>query len=599
MLKPMPEPEKFLHMLEANQDLAYDVETNGLKWQTCYICGYSLSDGEYAYYVPVRHGGGVNIGNVEAFEKEVAVRIKKRTKKLIGHNIKFDKHFSQNHGIDLGTNITDTMILEALLDENKFSYSLENVCKGYDITQKKSSEIKEYISEKFNVPKKEAMGHYHRLAGDDKMACEYARTDTLATYQLFKKQERELYAQELDVIVGVENRLISVLQKMERRGIMIDLQDVKLLKDEVEELQLEAYRNLPMTEDLQIINVQSNKDLKAYFEYLNIQDWPITDKGNPSFNKAYLKTLDEGEVILNARKLDTFMNMFLEPLNSYVYDSILHTNFNQTAGEFGGTKSGRLSSYAPNMQQIPKRDEFIGYKFRKIFKPRPGFVMVEFDYSQAEPRLFSHYSKEPILIEGYNKTPFIDMHAIASQYMGIDRNEAKSLNLGMMYVMGSTKLAIQLGITTDEAKQIVKKWYKTFVRVGGFTKAAQKRAEERGYVKTILGRRARFKDIRFTYRAANRIIQGGCADILKWKLVELDRVITQTGNEENIHMVLNIHDSVVLEIREDKLELIGEVKEVLERVKCEPFNLSVPFVAEYKAIGKNWAEATYGHKLSL
>ena len=437
------------------------------------------------------------------------------------------------------------------------------------------------------------MAYFHKLAGNDEIGVEYAKGDTISTYQLYKKQERDLYAEQLDVVVGLENELTYVLRKMESRGIKIDLDAVNILKEEIDELLIEAYKNIPLTEDLETINVKSNKDLQKYFEYLNITDWPVTEKGNPSFNGNYLKGLEEGEAILHARKLDHFKNSFLDPLNDYIFNGRIYTNFNQTTGEFGGTKTGRLSSFGPNMQQIPKRDEYIGRKYRKIFIADEGFSLIEFDYSQAEPRLFSHYSREPILIDGYNSTPFIDMHSVAAEMMNIDRKKAKNLNLGMMYAMGSLKLALSLGVTVEEAKTIIRRWYKTFPRVGVFTKSASERAEQRGYVKTILGRRARFNDLRFSYKAANRIVQGGSADILKWKIVELNRWIENNNYDNVVHILLNIHDSLVLQIRDDYLHLTSEIKELLERVQCPPFNLIVPFVAEHMAIGKNWSVATY------
>lgn len=608
MLNKCDDATKFLYMLSTDIDLAFDIESNGLNWKKCFVCGYSISDGRDAVYVPVRHEPGGNINNTDEFEKTINNTIKKRTKKLIMHNGKFDMHFCQNHGISLGKNLSDTMIRGALLDENKFSYSLKNLCKGYKIAQK--DDINDYIAEKFNVPKKNAMGHFWRLHGQDEKAVHYAAQDTLATYQLWEAQARDLYAQQMDVILSIEEELIYVLQKMERQGVKIDQAEADSLKEEIEALQVEAYQNIPLTEDLEIVNVKSNKDLQKYFEFLGIEDWPVTEKGNPSFTKNYLKGFEEGEQIMHARKLDHFMNSFIDPLAEHIHNGRVYTNFNQTAGEFGGTRTGRLSSYGPNMQQIPKRDKMIGPKYRKIFIPDEEFLLIEFDYSQMEPRLFTHYSNEPILLDGYNQTPFIDMHDIACQYMGLyeqygtddsgrdsARSFAKNLNLGMMYAMGALKLAIALGCTEDEAKSIRNRWYRTFVKVREFTKAAAERAEQRNYVKTILGRRCHITDPRFSYKAANRIVQGGCSDILKWKLVQINRWIEKNDLDDVCKMLLTIHDSILFEIHKSRLDLIPVIKELLERIQCAPFNLKVPFVAEYKCVGSNWGIATYGESI--
>ena len=299
-------------------------------------------------------------------------------------------------------------------------------------------------------------------------------------------------------------------------------------------------------------------------------------------------------MLLQAKAVDHFKNSFVDPIDEFIYNGVIYTNFNQTQGEYGtGTKTGRLSCTSPNMQQVPKRDKQLGRIFRKLFVARPGFTFVELDYSQAEPRLFSHYSDEKILLDGYNTSPAIDMHDIAAKYMNITRSKAKNLNLGLQYTMGIAKLAKQLHISEDEARSMYYRWKQTFPNVSKFTKLASQVAEQRGYVKTILGRRARFPDPRWSYRAANRIVQGGSADILKYAMVKLDDWIVLTNQEDNIRMLLNIHDAILFEIRDEILEKsIVDIKRIMEDVQRPPFNLKVPFVADYKT-GKTWAEATY------
>ncbi len=192
------------------------------------------------------------------------------------------------------------------------------------------------------------------------------------------------------------------------------------------------------------------------------------------------------------------------------------------------------------------------------------------------------------------------MHQLAAELMGISRDLAKSLNLGIMYTMGPRKLSVKLGITYDEARAILDQWMNTFPLVSnyskqnpGFTQRAQKRAQDNGYVKTILGRRSRFPDPEFAYRAANRIIQGSSADILKYKLVEIDRYLVANNLEDVCRMLLTIHDSIVFEIHQDHKQLINIIKNILERVQVPPFNLRVPMTVDYK-MGENWATATYG-----
>ncbi len=594
--------ENFLNLLRKDIPLAYDVETNGLKWQTMFVCGYSISDGVDAFYVPVRHGGGGNIDNPEKFEEEVAKIINERTSFLITHNGKFDSHFSLNHGIELGNKIQDTMIAAALLDEYARSYSLKNVAGKYPlIPQKKDTELYKHLADKFNVaPKASSMGEYWRLAGDDPIGAEYARFDTLTTWHLHNEQKKELYEQRLEYIYALENKLLHVLRKMERRGIYVNPRQLDIAKARVEELRFEYYGKIPINDDLTPMNVRSNKDLEAYFKMHELTDWDYTapttrhPNGQPSFNKLFLGQSEEGKILLQARGLDHFANSFVEPAQNYIYKDRMYTNFNQTLSEFGGTKSGRLSSNNPNMQQVPKRDKFLGSIFRRIFEAEKNYTFVEFDYSQCEPRLFAHYSGEPVLLEGYNATPPIDMHSVAANYMNISRGVAKNLNLGLQYTMGIAKLAVQLGIPEDDARQMYYRWKRTFPKVSEFTKLAENVATQRGYVKTILGRRARFPDARWSYRAANRIVQGGSADILKYKIVEIDDYIARNNLEDKVKMILNIHDAILFEIADDILEeQIKAIEKIMTSVNNEPFNLKLPFTVDYHK-GKNWSEASYG-----
>jgi DNA polymerase-1 len=593
----MSKEEKFLRMLDSPVPLGYDVETNGLQWQKCNVCGYSLSDGVDSVYVPTRHEGGGNISQPENFELAINEKIKLRKQPLVGWNLKFDTHMSANHNVDIPNTAIDAMVMEALLNEFRGSYALESIAKHYpDVPNKKGKELYIHIAEKFGCkPDRNSMGLYYRLAGDDPIADDYARGDTLTTIGIYNHQKRELAAQDLDVVAHVETKLNKVLQKMERRGFKIDLEALDTLKTNIASERYEAYCQIPLKENLEPTNIRSNKDLQEYFSLHGITDWPMTEKGNPSFVTSFLKDNPAGEAILNARKLDHFENSFLTPINNYIHGDRIYTNFNQTMSEIGGTKSGRLSSSRYNAHQVPKRDKYLGKLFRKIFLADEGYTVIEFDYSQCEPRLYAQYSGEPTLVNGYNATPFVDMHSIAAEYMSIDRGRAKNINLGLLYVMGITKLSSSLGISYDEAKRISQLWHRTFPNVSGFTKKAAQRAEQRGYVKTILGRRARFPDPRYSYKAANRIIQGGSADILKYKMVQIDDYIMANGLEDEIHMLLNIHDALVFQIRDEKLEIHSKkIAEILEDVQSQPFNLNVPFVADCPHSGKNWGFATYG-----
>lgn len=597
---------KFFNIIAGSpKGFGYDVEGTGLVWQKNVVVGYSVSNGQDAMYIPVRHTGGGNIRYVDQFEKLLAQKIDQHPGKIIGHHLKFDSHFSENHGIKLGDKLQDTMTREALINEHRFSYTLEACTKLYPhIRQKHGQELYEHIAQLTGCkPNRSAMANFHFLSGDDVLANEYAEIDTVSVVQMAAEQDKAIYEQNLEVVEDLEQRLTYVLQKMERRGIRVDLQEYNIVKDKVNDLSDHAQAMLPLKDDLGPINVRSGKDLQEYFEMCEIDDWPITEKGNPSFGKDYLETHTEGMLIIEARKYAHLTSGFIDPFMGYVYNERIHTTFNQTRNEYGkGVGYGRLSCNGPNLQQVPKRDKFLGKIYRTIFVPDPNYIFVEYDHSQAEPRLYAHYSGEPVLVQGYSQVPFVDMHTIASELMGLTarlgpeegRKIAKNLNLGILYTMGAEKLSKKLKIPYNEAKGIIRQWYSIFRSVSGFTRLATDRAVERGYVHTILGRRARFPDERWAYRAANRVIQGSAADILKYKLVEIDRWIMKNGLEDYVHMLVNIHDAILFQIHKDyQDEIIPKLKEIFIAVQKPPFNLKVPFDAEYHW-GDNWSEASYG-----
>lgn len=586
-------------MVRGAKLLAYDTETEGLDWKRHSVCGYVFSDDTEDLYIPVRHKRGGNILYPEAFEAELAKAMQESQAKFIGHNLKFDIHMGLNHGVKLppDTLHVDTALTEALLDENRWGYGLANVAEGYDVQAKKGKELYQHLSNEFDIPaNSKSMGHFHRLAGDDIIGVEYAKGDGRTTYELWGKQEPLIVEQELTAVHDMEMALQFVLVDMERRGLKVQEEEIDntviLIQSE-----LELIRATLPNEDM---NVKGRNDLQDYFRYHDISDWPITAAGNPSFAGSWLSTHKAGEAIIKIRKLEHFYSNFIEPLiTTHNYNGSVHPNFNQTRSDNYGTTSGRLSSNDPNAQQAPKRDIYIGSLFRNLFAARPGYILIEPDYSQCEPRLYANYSKEAKLIAGYSATPNIDMHQIAVEMLGVERDQAKQINLAILYMMGAEKLARSLAIPIEQAYIIMRKWYNMFPAVTNWRKRATLVAEQRGFVRTILGRRRRFPDSRFAYKAANAVIQGGSADIMKYKMVQCWNYI-QTLPPGTIYMLLTIHDALLFEVRDDAdgRAAFKECCRIMEDVASPPFNLVVPFKVDFKPGGHTWCEASYGKTLT-
>jgi DNA polymerase-1 len=594
-----PNPEAFLRIVRDAKLFAYDVETTGLDWKRNSVIGYSVSNGSASFYVPVRHTGGGNICNATDFEQALSRTLGGAIGTVIGHNLKFDVLFSLNHGVDLRPlNLVCTMVTQALIDEHTSRFSLGALAKSYGVTPKIEQELYNYISLMRGCkPDRKAMGHYHEMPGNDPMVAEYAAGDTKSTYELHIEQLKRVDEQSLGIVYALENRLTRVLVDMEVRGISVDRPRVKEILEHVTSY-IVHQRMDKLLCDFEL-NTRSSRDMASYFKMYDIEDWPLTDKGNPSFTSSYLETTELGQKLISIKNHETFLNTFLKPfVQHHVFKpgdgtAAVHTSFNQVKTDDFGTVTGRLSSNNPNMQQVPKRNKEIGRLFRSMFVARPGYLLAEMDYSQCEPRLYAHYSNEARLVDGYRASPFIDMHSIVSAMLGVDRDHAKVLNLAILYLMGQSKLARALGISEEEAQRLWFGWYKLFPSVSSWRKRAIAVAEDRGYVRTILGRRRRFPDTRGAYKAPNAIIQGGSADILKFKMCEIGEYVR--SSPVDLHMLLNIHDSIVFEVEDtpEGVAAISECKRIMEDVNGPPFSLTVPFVADLK-MGKDWAEATYG-----
>jgi DNA polymerase-1 len=343
-------------------------------------------------------------------------------------------------------------------------------------------------------------------------------------------------------------------------------------------------------------NVRGRKDVPAAFDAIGVTDYPRTALGNPSFTEAWLEKHELGRDIITVRKLTNLQNSFIQPLlDTHIHTfeghalGSVHCNFNQLRADEYGTITGRLSCNEPNMQQVPKRDKLLAPIFRQIFVPRPGMVWSQNDYSQQEYRIFAMYSGSELLIDGYKGD--LDMHQVVANELKVERDPtAKRLNLGMLYWMGSELLAEELGITVERAAEI-RSWYDDkFPDVKAFLKKAQKAAQHRGWVQTILGRRARIPDRNKSYQASSRVIQGTCADLTKLKMVEVDEFLhRESGGKAGV--TLQIHDELDWEVsHDDPHHLDTEARRIMS--DFSKFPIPVPMKVD-SHVANDWGRASF------
>ena len=613
-------PHDLPDLTEAKR-IAIDVETrdpnikaNGPGWATGdgEVVGYAIATDTWSGYIPIRHNGG---GNLD--EKIVNRWLKKVFEcpaDKIMHNAQYDAGWIRRMGFDLKGKIFDTMLIGSLLDENRFSYSLNALAFDY-LDKTKSEKLLNEAAQAFGLdPKSEMYKMPAMFVGP------YAEADAEITLELFNFFQSKIITEGVSDIVDLETRLLPCLIDMTWRGVRVDLDKAERLRDELlkrEKGVLHSIRKLTGM-DVEIWAAQS---IAKAFEKLELS-YPRTEKDAPSFTKSYLSdhVHELPKLIVEARNLNktsgTFINTILKHCRS---DGRIHSHINQIRSDDGGTVSGRISMNNPNLQQIPARDPELGPMIRGLFLPEEGDQWAAIDFSQQEPRILVHYAhvfgqnrNSPLrgaeeFVTMYNSDPKTDFHTMVAEMAQIPRKQAKTINLGMMYGMGVNKLADQLGIEADEARDIIKQYHSRVPFVKGLMNGVMNRLNEKdskGELRSLLGRKCRFplwepdgfemnKALPFedavktygdtvrlkrayTYKALNRLIQASAADMTKKAMVDL---------YESGHLpLIQIHDEIAMSVK-----TVADAKNIA-KIMENALPLSVPNLCDVE-VGPSWGSA--------
>ena len=604
MLTPDTLTEIFNRLKYASH-VVYDVETSGLEWTRCAPVGHVLTFGPApsdTFYVPVRHAAGGNIpgaapltdkygwdGKPSRFEEALLVLMNRPGLTVTGHHLNFDLKFLWRLGVrEFDARFEDTMVNAALIDELQPKFSLSYCAENAGVQGKKGDMIIAHIRQKFPEATSDEMGHFWRLAGDDPAAVEYAEGDGATTWQLRTWQMRQIHAQELERVHDIESRLIPVLIRMSCEGIEIDEERLHELDVGVQ-AKLEAYKARFPDE----FNVKSPLDVEKWCRDHGATDWPLTPKkGRPSFPEKWLVTHECGRQIVEVRKFQTLMSTFIAPMrDTHKVNGRVHADFHQLRNDEYGTVTGRLSCSGPNLQQVPKHNEELGRLFRAVFVPGEGMIWGSADYSQCEPRLLAIYSRCKVLLDDYRHNPKADSHTAVAEASGLPRHNAKQMNMSLINGAGINLMVNKFGLERSFAEQVWNKYFAACPEIGEFRKTASHIMRQNGYVNTLLGRRCRLKSPDKDYVAVNRILQGGNADIIKWKLVQLDTFLRSEGRP--VHIMGNIHDSIDYRFTEEARPVYEQCLRWMEDFSFGPFRLDVPMRVD-AGEGPNWAIATYG-----
>ena len=607
-------PPENIPNLEAATEIAIDLETHdpnlkttGAGWATKKgkVIGVALAVDGWQGYFPLAHPGGGNFDE-KVFKRQLQKILDLPCDKIF-HNAIYDVGWLSAMGLEVSGRICDTMIAAPLIDENRRNYSLKEIAQEY-IGETKSEAGLYEAAKDFGVDAKAEM---HLLPA--MYVGPYAEQDAAVTLKLWHVLKVELIKQELTSVFNLETELLPILFHMKRKGVRVDIEKAERVKAEFKAGEKKILESLYKKCGFEV-EILAPLSIAKAFDKLSIS-YNRTPTGLPSFDKNFLSTHSHpfAKQIVEAREINKAYTTFIDSILKHSHKGRIHADVNQLRSDTGGTISGRLSMQNPNLQQIPARNPKISPKIRSLFIPDEGEKWGIFDYSQQEPRLLVHYGAiisdrielEGVapLVDGYTNED-IDFHQAVANMANIDRKQDKTINLGMMYGMGKGKLMSELGLDKDDIDTVFRQYHSTVPFVKELTDKTMRRAGEKGYIRTILGRKCRFHlwepnhfgvhkalpqaqaEVEYggmnkikrawTYKALNRLIQGSAADQTKMAMVKLYR--------EGFLPLIQVHDELDMSFssEEEKKKIIEIMEHALE--------LRVPSKVDAE-IGPSWGEA--------
>ncbi len=593
--------KKWLKDIEKAGIVAFDLETSSLDSMQAQVIGISFAcQANSAAYVPIGHTEESLIDENKPIDGQLDLQkvldlvipvINNPKIELIGQHFKYDMNVLSNYGIEI-TNLTHDSLMESYVLDTNGRHDMDTLAMKY---------LGEQTTKYEDVCGKGAKQIPFSRVDIDK-ATHYAAEDADVTLKLHLtlKEELKKFAGQQKVYDEIEMPLVNILAKIEQTGVLVDSQKLKEQSNElgkkITEFEQKAYQLVGRE-----FNLNSPKQLQEIlFEEQGIPVIKKTPTGKPSTSEDVLQELAQEhelpKVIIENRSLSKLKSTYTDklPLEINPKTGRIHTSYHQAV-----TTTGRLSSSNPNLQNIPIRTAE-GRKIRQAFIAEEGFKVMAADYSQIELRIMAHLSQDDNLLDSFAKNQ--DVHSrTASQVFEVaidevssdQRRAAKAINFGLMYGMSAFGLAKQLNVTRKEAADYMNRYFEQYPKVAEFMKTIKAQAKENAYVDTLFGRRLYFPEIKNrngriragAERAAiNAPMQGTAADIIKKAMLS---VYAEIKDNADIRMIMQVHDELVFEVREEKLEeLAALVKELMENA----VKLDIPLKVD-TGVGDNWDEA--------
>ena len=600
-------PEEFPDLRQADT-IAIDLETHDPDLKSMgsgsvtgkgKVVGIAVAVDGYSGYFPFDHEGGGNLEKSKVIQWFTDICQSPSDK--IFHNAMYDVCWIRSMGIKINGNIYDTMIAASLVNENRFRYDLNSLGWDYVGKGKNETELKAAANEWGVDPKADMWKLPSMYVGN------YAERDAELTLSLWKVLQKELSDQDLGAIFELETDLFPCLVDMRFLGVKVDVSRAHELK-----------RQLTLQEEMLLHKIKKDtgidtqiwaaRSIAKVFEKLNLPFERTAKTQAPSFTKNFLSSHEHPlvKMIAEAREINKAHTTFIDTIIRYEHCGRIHADINQIRSDNGGTVTGRFSYSNPNLQQIPARNKDLGPLIRSLFLPESDCEWGCFDYNQQEPRLVVHYASldqdaSVFNVQNAYKEGDADFHTIVAKMADIPRNQAKTINLGLFYGMGKAKLQAELGVSKEKAEELFSIYHNRVPFVKTLMKGVSNRAQQRGQIRTLLGRLCRFHlwepnsfgmhkalpfeqavqehgpGIRraYTYKALNKLIQGSAADMTKKSMLELYK--------EGIVPHIQIHDELDISVESDK-----QAKQITE-IMQSAVDLEIPNKVDYES-GKNWGD---------
>ena len=595
--------------LREYKEIAIDLETNDPDLKSLgsgnvinkgHIAGVAVAVEGWQGYYPIHHEQGGNM-DPKLVLKWLQDVLNQQDTTFIFHNAMYDVCWLRSAGLTIKGPIVDTMIAASLIDENRLSYQLNTLAKYY-AGESKDEKVLIEAAKEYGLNAKADMWRLPPM-----FVGQYAEQDAKSTLKLWQRLKIEMHNQELMDIFNLETRLFPCLVDMRFKGVKVDLEKAQNIKQNLikrEESLIKKIKNLTGVD----VEIMAARSIAKAFDKLKLPYDRTAKSNEPSFTKNFLQNHPHElpQAIAEARELNKAHTTFIDSITKHEHKGRIHADINQIRSDQGGTVTGRFSMSNPNLQQIPARHPELGPLIRSIFIPEDKHVWGSFDYSQQEPRILVHYAKLQNLsgvdeiVDAYNAGD-ADFHQVVADMAGIERKQAKTINLGLMYGMGKNKLMAELGLMKESAEKLIKQYHTKAPFVKQLMDNVSRRANDRGKIRTLLGRACHFdlwqpvqfgvfkplplEQARkeydeplkraFTYKALNKLIQGSAADMTKKSMVCL--------YENGIIPHIQIHDEVDISVESDV-----HAEEIIKIMEAA-VELAVPNKVDYEK-GANWGE---------